>query len=383
LICHKLAIHERHRIEHNLKAVAERLPLAVHKIVSAQTVPAPTHRLSMQNFPTSYRYVSNWAILGLVCLRVVIGWHFFMEGSTKVREGGFSSVGFLAGAKGPLADGFHGLLPDYDGKLRLDKEGMKSIYQGYAKQAKSVYGFDAEQAKRADAVVAGMSQGLDSIYGQWAQQITEFKGGFERVAANAVDPKKWGVESLSNQREEIETKWRALVKPVFSDIDKLTKAIHQQLTAVATPQQLQRAGGFEFPAVGSGPMSVSFVDKVIPIFDMTVGILLIIGLCTQLAAWLAGVFLASIVLTQFPGWPGSQPTYYQAIEMVGCFVLAFTDAGRYWGLDFLPWAFWRSRKAAASKAPGMGPMTGTKGGTPRPGLSENVTQAGTVAGSAN
>lgn len=294
--------------------------------------------------------MSIWAIIGLVCLRFLIGYHFYKEGVTKVREGGFSSSGFLGGAKGPLADGFQGLLPDYDGAIRLDEKAMTSRYQAFAQQAKKVYGFDANQAKQADALAVGLSRGLAPIYAQWSQQLTEYKNGFERIEENRNDPKKWGVDSLSKQREEIETKWRALAKPALGQVDALTSALHDGLTLIATPDQRRKAGNFEFAKVGSGPVSVSFVDKVIPIFDMSVGILLMLGLCTQLAAWLAGVFLISVVLTQFPGYPGTQPTYYQAIEAVGCFVLAFTDAGRYFGLDFFPWAFWRSRKSPTTLA---------------------------------
>jgi uncharacterized membrane protein YphA (DoxX/SURF4 family)/uncharacterized protein YukE len=303
----------------------------------------------MEKFPTSYRYMSTWAIIGLVSLRLIIGWHFYMEGSAKVREGGFTSAGFLGGAKGPLADNFHNLLPDFDGKIRLDPKAMEATYKGYASQAKTAFGFDEAQAKRADVVVAGLTKGLDDVYAQWSQQITEYLKGFDRIRENNADPKKWGVESLSKQREEIETKWRALVKPALSGVDKVTDAVQSQLNAIATPAQIQRVGQLDFDSIGGGPLSVKLVDKIIPYFDMSVGILLILGLCTQVAAWLAGVFLISIVLTQFPGYPGTQPTYYQAIEMVGCFVIAFTDAGRYFGLDFFPWAFWRSRMKPQSK----------------------------------
>jgi uncharacterized membrane protein YphA (DoxX/SURF4 family) len=53
------------------------------------------------------------AILFLVLLRVAIGWHFFQEGATKVRDGNFSSTPFLAAAKGPFAKEFHAMIPDY------------------------------------------------------------------------------------------------------------------------------------------------------------------------------------------------------------------------------------------------------------------------------
>jgi uncharacterized membrane protein YphA (DoxX/SURF4 family) len=97
------------------------------------------------------------------------------------------------------------------------------------------------------------------------------------------------------------------------------------------------------------PIDVKLVDKIIPIFDMSVGILLMFGLLTPVAALAAGLFLASVVLTQFPGSHGSVPTYYQAIEMVACFFLAFSDAGRYAGLDFLPWSFWNRKNKRPRK----------------------------------
>jgi uncharacterized membrane protein YphA (DoxX/SURF4 family) len=83
---------------------------------------------------------------------------------------------------------------------------------------------------------------------------------------------------------------------------------------------------------------------------MVVGILLMIGLLTPLAAGLAAAFLVSVVFTQMPGYPGTAPTYYQAIECLALITLMTTDAGRYAGLDFIPWAWWQRKPAAAAKA---------------------------------
>ena len=121
--------------------------------------------------------------------------------------------------------------------------------------------------------------------------------------------------------------------------------VEKDVNALATPSQIgkdKRYAKLRMP--DAGPIDVRLVDKYLPIFDMSVGILLMLGLLTPVAALAAGIFLASVVLTQFPGYPGTQPTYYQAIEMIGCFVLAFSDAGRYAGLDFLPWSFWNRNK---------------------------------------
>ncbi|MCY2973300.1 MAG: hypothetical protein NTW52_01395 [Planctomycetota bacterium] len=299
----------------------------------------------------TYRSIGFWGILSLVCLRVCVGWHFYMEGVAKVREGGFSSVGFLNAAKGPLAPAFQAMIPDFSGAIRLNKAAMEEAYRKYADQVQIKYGFDEVQQNSLTKEVDSAIVRLDGVYGQWTSQINEYQAGFERVSLMSEDPKRIGVESLRKQRDEVETKWRGLVKPILSDVDKIGKSLQLNAVRIATPEQVSIGGELAFTPPGAGPVSVSFVDKFIPIFDMSVGILLIIGLLTPVAGIAAGLFLASVVLTQFPGYPGTLPTYYQAIEMMACFVLAFTDSGRYAGLDFIPWSFWnRGANNAAIRA---------------------------------
>ena len=108
------------------------------------------------------------AIIALVFLRFVIGFHFYMEGTTKVREGGFSSTGFLASAKGPLAKTFQSMVPDFDGSIRLDTGkdrdkpdskddyragALKQVYDGFIEDASRLYKFTEEQQKEAKQFV--------------------------------------------------------------------------------------------------------------------------------------------------------------------------------------------------------------------------------------
>jgi len=267
-----------------------------------------------------------------------------MEGVTKVREGGFSSVGFLNAAKGPLAPAFQALIPDYSGTERLSKAGMEDVYKKFGEKVVTFYGFDDEQKVALKREVEFAVFRLEGIYSQWTAQIKEYQDGFARVTQMRNDPKREGVMSLRNQREEVENKWRGLVKPVLNDIDKIGQSLEINAIRIAKPEQVLAVGKVDFLSPGSGAVSVRFVDSVIPIFDMSVGILLILGLLTPVAGVAAGLFLASVVLTQFPGYPGTLPTYYQAIEMVACFALAFTDSGRFAGLDFIPWSYWNSAK---------------------------------------
>lgn len=58
------------------------------------------------------------AFIALMILRFVVGFHFFKEGTAKLKYG-FDASGFLETAKGPLAPHFHAMLDDHDGSKRF------------------------------------------------------------------------------------------------------------------------------------------------------------------------------------------------------------------------------------------------------------------------
>lgn len=341
--------------------------------------------------------LSFLAIIALVALRFVIGFHFYMEGSAKVKEGNFSSAGFLASAKGPLADKFHSLIPDYDGHFRLpelrefmmdkkadektaldknlgggdaedteekpaakkpsinDKLDTSKVFSykrlfeyidSFASRASSLHGFTEEQMQASVVVTTEAKEKLNVVVEDWGSDISKYLKGFERIEKNSVDEMRNNVAGMRKQKDSIEYEWKGLARAPLAEIDRILWDVEKEVNALATASQVGKDVRYEkLRMPDAGPIDVRLVDKYLPIFDMSVGILLMLGLLTPVAALAAGIFLASVVLTQFPGYPGTQPTYYQAIEMVGCFVLAFADAGRFAGLDFLPWSFWNRKKS--------------------------------------
>ena len=311
------------------------------------------------------------AIVALVALRFTIGYHFYMEGATKVREGNFSSKGFLTAAKGPLAGQFKGLIPDYEGFVRLpelrenlteseqepsdDDPDAKLRYSKFfdlldSYEAKVLEAFELtsdEQKAPAKELTAKCKKDLNEFVEEWQPQIVEYLRGYQRVKKDRNDPAKTTVPGMRKQLEETEAKWRAIAAPLLPQIERILDKYEADMNGLAPEaEEGKEKKSVKFTLPGEGPVSVELVDKYLPIFDMSVGILLMLGLLTPLAGTAAGLFLLSVVLTQFPGSYGAQPTYYQAIEMLGCFVLAFADAGRYAGLDFLPWSFWNRNKAS-------------------------------------
>jgi uncharacterized membrane protein YphA (DoxX/SURF4 family) len=143
-----------------------------------------------------------------------------------------------------------------------------------------------------------------------------------------------GVASLRGQIEQIEQELSRQIGPWLAEINAIWKGLEGDLNGLATSEQAAR-GSLALAKPGRRPLDTVFIDQIIPYFDIAVGALLIVGLMTRLSALAGAGFLATIVATQFPGWPGAQPTYYQVIELVGLLVLAAIGAGRFAGLDFL------------------------------------------------
>jgi uncharacterized membrane protein YphA (DoxX/SURF4 family) len=307
---------------------------------------------------SQYYKIGRVAVWTIVLLRVAIGWHFFMEGQSKVREGNFSSKGFLSAAKGPLAPLYHQAIWDYDGTIRLDEKAITEIFTGYQKKAVDYFVFTEGQTKDATALSEGSLAELKDVFAQWDEDIFKFNEGRQRIEDMNRDPMRLFVASLRSQKDKIETDRMNSVKPALGAIDKIMSNYQAKMNKIATEEQrkLPDNKGFKPDVMmdlpGATMLQTDMVDKIIPIFDMAIGILLIIGLLTRVAALAAAGFLFSVVLSQFPGFDGTAPTYFQAVEALACLVLFSTDAGRYAGLDFLPWSMWQfARQDKVATAP--------------------------------
>ena len=304
----------------------------------------------MQN----YARLGFFAILAIVGLRVGIGWHFFMEGAAKVKAGGFSSEGFLAGANGPLKKHFQALIWDRDGKLRLDQRKMNGLLDQGTKDAADHFEFSEEQngeLEKLRRAYFGLNEEgtrwvgkLNDVYAGAEEEIYKYWESTQRLADMESSQTWTEVSSLSGQRQKIIRDREADVNDAIGSVEAIWHQYEDEINAIATGDQLKYSGKFVIRRPNEGFITAELADKFIPIFDMAVGILLIVGLLTPLASWSAALFLISVVLSQMPGYEGSADTYFQAVEALACIVLATTDAGRYAGLDFLPWSWWQNKK---------------------------------------
>lgn len=304
-----------------------------------------------------YAKLNIFGILALIALRVGIGWHFYMEGVTKVR-GGFSSEGFVQAAKGPLAPKFQTLVWDNDGRLRLDQAKLNAVFDKASRDAADHFMLTDVQKTKLEKVNAqffGLQKDrwvgkLNEVYSKNEEEIYKYWQTFDRVEDMEESGTWTGVESLRGQKEKIKAERMNDVRPALADIDAIWQQYEDVLNSeVASPEQVSVMGKFSFGRPGEGLLSSRSVNQIIPIFDMIVGILLMIGLLTPLAGWAAALFLLSVVLSQMPGTPGAEPTYFQAIEALACVAVATMDAGRYAGLDFLSWSWWQNQDESAAQ----------------------------------
>ncbi len=134
---------------------------------------------------------------------------------------------------------------------------------------------------------------------------------------------------------------------------------------LATPQQREAAGAYRRPMT-----SLDWVNLSTTFGLIAMGIGLILGLFTPLAALAGAVFLGQIYLSM-PPWPGlpaspvAEGHYWivnkNLIEMLACLALVFIPTGRWVGLDAALFGWLgrnrRARQAAAEdtgRDPGAG-----------------------------
>ncbi len=360
-------------------------------------------------------------LVALVALRLVIGFHFFAEGATKLKSGNFTAEPFLRAATGPFQSYFHGLLDDPWGARRLgvtvtaqngnahveiDPSLTLALWDDFVDQAEQYYHFGdrdwaggqaqtigqtqtvaldpkvgrtptasnpeghsvakvsnnlGSRVDRADSretlenVVRDQPQRAKEIYESHKQdylswlaanrtEIIEFFGTAQRTEGFKRDGEHWRetaleVDSLRSQRDAILTARNQKARGWKAEIDALWDSFESQINGLAVDKQTALKPLKVHRPFQQEQSRLQWVNRIVPWFDLTVGICLVIGLFTRSAALLGAGFLASVILSQPPWVPGAASTQYQIVELAAMLLLAVSVAGQIAGLDF----FWSSR----------------------------------------
>jgi uncharacterized membrane protein YphA (DoxX/SURF4 family) len=303
-------------------------------------IPSRRKRSSELNTSSSPYRLGTTAIITLVLLRLVIGWHFYREGADKIVAGDWTSAGFMRVAKGPLTPVFHWFLYDGQGRARLDEEATLKAWEAYLQRVIAHYGFDEQQTEQAEQIFESRKEQLEWFFDVNHDEIRQYFEGLDRVARYRQERGRAGVTSLRDQIATIEGELYGNLNQWMATIDDMWVNYQRDLNALANADQARR-GQLKLPAPGQKILDTKRIDVIIPYFDVIVGAFLILGLFTRISALAAAGFLASIVATQWPGYPGAAESIYQQIELFACLVLAATGAGRFAGLDYFLGLLWR------------------------------------------
>jgi uncharacterized membrane protein YphA (DoxX/SURF4 family) len=276
-------------------------------------------------------------VVALVALRLGVGWHFFKEGVKKFSGDGVPSVAFLRSATGPLAETYKSFIPDRYGHQRLSLNSTAAFWEKYKDQAAQHYGFDNEQTQRAEQIFATYRARLDNYLRQIEPDLQEYFLEVERLEGARQEPTRSVPFQRSRIRDKEDELWgKSAVW--LADVRTLSVQFQNDLAKLATDAQRARGA---YPIEDRAKPHA--MDTTVKILVVTVGVLLIVGLFTRLAAVGGILFLGSVIATQPPWVEGAntQFFYYQLVEVLALLVLLATAAGRFAGLDYLVHGLYR------------------------------------------
>ena len=282
----------------------------------------------------SPRLLGLIGITMLVLLRLTIGLHFYTEGVSKTRNPNWDAAPFFANARGPFAENFRSLVWDHDGKIRRNVKATDELFLQYRNRIIKGYGFEKPQQQEAHKNYLKAVEQLEQVLEDNKVDLEEYDKGLNRMKKMESDPAREGVSSLRGQRETIRKERQAKIQPTLTQIDQIWTNYETAQNNLATREQRSEHPSIYLVRPRSSIMDTSVSNKIVPYFDIIVGLCLLFGLFTPAAALAGAVFLGSVVLSQYPPLNGPTSSYYQLIECMACLVLAGTAAGRFAGLDY-------------------------------------------------
>jgi uncharacterized membrane protein YphA (DoxX/SURF4 family) len=242
------------------------------------------------------------------------------------------------------------MLPDANGLALLDPTRLKSGWSDTVERIGKHYEFSEDQRARAKALAEESYVWADYWFNNFDNREARDKYITELAK---VQQTEWNPDSMSYERERawelrrsLEADRKKLTGPLVARGQELADAV----VALAAPEQRASVGGY------SPPLSVLEVANLLTMYGLcAMGMCLILGFLTPLAAICAAAFLAMIYLSM-PPWPGMPPNpreeghYWivskNLVELIACLLVAVTASGHWFGLDALFFGGRRRRRWA-------------------------------------
>jgi uncharacterized membrane protein YphA (DoxX/SURF4 family) len=305
-------------------------------------------------------------VLALVVLRLCLGCHFLYEGVWKIKHRDeFTAETFLAQAKGPVAGLFYAMIPDINGRQRLqiivEEKGKKRInsdtiaarWNEYrqnlvdnlkprdetdqaAMGAHQRFETDAEKTyiESKKSLEAYLALNLDRIEAYFASLDRFEKNPEAEQDAPFQKQRRW--EQMMDLRRQAGV-W-------LKEIESRGVSYKNALNELMDQQQREKMASMP------GNWKIWQWERMEQInFAVTygltaIGLCLMLGFFTRLSALGGAAFMCFVVMTQ-PAWPTIYPTdpaivghallvNKDFIEMIALLVISTTAVGRWGGLDF-------------------------------------------------
>lgn len=332
-------------------------------------------------------------IILIVVLRIGVGWHFLYEGIWKtVPSNGFSAKGFLGMAKGPTKEFYYMFLPDLGGEERLamaevmrgsvDEGGKINMdsrqrigwtlpviereWYKYYVQYRTKYNLVDDEYRLAEA---------KQIFDQYVLSLREYTLenredirsflASKRRFENRMATTKNNAEYQRIRDWDTQIKYRNEGEKFAKEPVAMGENLQLDLWNLLTPEQ-QQAG--KLPEITYGenrcafmecvaqlpwirnfakPSTMGFLDLMVTVGLAAIGLCLMLGFCSRLAALGGACFMINVVLSQYP-WPTVYPYpsdmighsmifNKDTIELLILLFLAIIPSGRWGGLDWFVW----------------------------------------------
>ena len=306
----------------------------------------------------------------LICLRLAIGWHCFVEGMEKFSAASWSSEAYLRESAGPLSGLYRPIAgdrliekltfgPNDEFPDQLDRE-----WRAYVDAFSAYYNLTDEQVARARAV-SDQPQGRSEDRVGQAEEVTKVSLYPPPITAQMTMKQRLDYHERLLQKvndaeakfptEEKEVhaawkkakadlaKWRGELKTSLdAETAKLKKNRHNDVLTSEQRQQTPMPDPARLP-VGSWRL-LEWSDAAVMWGLLVLGACLMLGLLSRVSSLAAALLILSFYLAMpsLPGWPESPRLegHYLVInktliEVIALLALTFIPTGRWAGLDGL------------------------------------------------
>ena len=209
-------------------------------------------------------------------------------------------------------------------------------WRAAVEKLKAIAGVTDAQKQQAEKALGTRLNELAEYFAGEEEGITEYRHELWRLA-NWRDSPEAGAVPFVSQR--ITTKAGEIASKAASWRDQVRafdEQLHGDLSAVLTPEQRTQpatVAAAEGAMADKNQHNLDTVNVVTTAVTIGVGVCLIFGFFTRLAAIVGALFLFGVIASQ-PFWiSGTAPTMNQCVELAALLVLAGTGAGRWAGMD--------------------------------------------------